>query len=142
MTEPPVAENTVQDDGAAGVALIAVVGVALVLTVGIGAVATLVAGKSRAQTAADAAALAAAPVTFRPFGAQGDATSEARRFAAANGARLLTCHCDEDPSWAARTVRVVVDIPVAFGPLPTVRVQAESLAEFIPVRLAVPAAVR
>ena len=42
-------------------------------------------GYARAQAAADAAALAAAPVTFSPFGATGSASREAAIFAAANG---------------------------------------------------------
>lgn len=122
--------------GAAGVVLLAVVGFALVLAVGIAAVGGVLAARARAQTAADAAALAAAPVTFRPFGAQGTAAAEARRFAGANGARLLSCDCPADPSWAARTVRVVVEIRVAFGPLPPVSVRAEGRAAFRPVLLA------
>ena len=107
---------------------------ALVL-VAVGAVAQLLAAYLEAAAAADAAALAAAPVTFRPFGATGTAAEEAARFANANGARLVSCRCGADASWEPRTVEVIVakrvDL-VAFG---TRTVRASSRAEFVPARL-------
>lgn len=52
--------------------------------------------RARAQTAADAAALAAA-AEGGPYGS-GQALAEARRFAQANGARLLSCACSRPGS--------------------------------------------
>lgn len=91
--------------------------------------------RRRAVAAADAAALAAAPVTFRPYGARGSPTQEAARFAIANGARLLSCHCAIDRSWASRTVVVEVETvvhAVFFGPR---TVRASSRARFSPPQL-------
>ncbi len=63
------------------------------------------AGRGRAVAAADAAALAAAPVTFRPFGSDGSPAEEAQRFAVENGATLVRCGCPTDPSWSSRDRR-------------------------------------
>lgn len=92
-------------------------------------------GYSRARAAADAAALAAAPVTFRPFGAEGSARREAALFAGANGAELVECRCNADPSWEPRTVVVTVrrSFPVLlFG---NQSVHATARAEFVPTLL-------
>lgn len=91
--------------------------------------------RRRAVAAADAAALAAAPVTFRPYGARGSPAQEAARFAVSNGARLVACHCSIDRSWAPRTVEVEVEaaVDVVFFGRRTVR--ASSRARFSPPRL-------
>ena len=47
------------------------------LVVALAAVGQVLIARSRVVTAAEAGALAAAPVTFRPFGAAGSATAEA-----------------------------------------------------------------
>lgn len=60
----------------------------------------------KAQTAADAAALAAAG-TMVP-GSLGEARAEAERFAHANGARLIACECPPRGSEAMVRVRVPV----------------------------------
>ncbi len=104
------------------------------------AVATVGAGQylvaaGQAQTAADAAALAAAPVTFRPFGALGSAREEAAIFAAANNAALVSCGCAQDPSWKNRTVEVTVRLPVRLVLFGHRSVHATSRAEFAPSRL-------
>lgn len=86
----------------------------------------------QAQSAADAAALAAAPVTFRPFGASGTAREEAAIFAAANGAVLSLCVCPQDPSWDNRTVEVTVRRRVRLVLFGERSVEAKSRAEFAP----------
>jgi len=91
--------------------------------------------RSRAQTAADAAALAAAPLTFRSFGA-GSSAGEAAAFAAANGAELVTCECPTDRSWRSRTVEVEVTVAVNLLLLPATSVRATGRAVFTPTRLA------
>jgi secretion/DNA translocation related TadE-like protein len=120
------------DRGSAGVLLAAVAAVVLVLTLGLGLAGAYLRGRIEASTAADAAALAAAPVTFLPFGADGTPTEEAARFAAANGAVLVFCSCATDRSWNARTVTVEVARSVGLGPLGAVTVRARSRAEFVP----------
>ena len=108
--------------------------VALVL-VAVGSVAQVLATYLQAAAAADAAALAAAPVTFRPFGAGGTASEEAARFAAANGARLVACRCAPDASWEPRTVAVTVAKTVDLAAFGTRTVRASSRAEFVPAQL-------
>ncbi len=85
--------------------------------------------------AADAAALAAAPVTFQPFGASGTPAQEAARFAAANGASLVSCRCPIDRSWETRTVVVVVARNVSIPGIGEISITATSRATFAPTAL-------
>ena len=121
--------------GSAAVLLVAVAGVALLLGLALGAVGVLLAERVRASAAADAAALAAAPVTFLPFGAAGTPADEAARFAALNGFALDECDCPVDRSFESRTVRVRVSKVVSIWPIGPVRIEAIGRAEFIPARL-------
>lgn len=124
-----------RERGSVAPLLLAVAGVVLVLAVGVADVGILLAARLQAAAAADAAALAAAPVTFRPFGATSGPDAEARRLAAANGARLTACSCRADPSWDARIVVVVGERRVPLLGLGTVTVAASSRAEFDPAML-------
>jgi secretion/DNA translocation related TadE-like protein len=121
--------------GAAGVVLLGVVGIVVVLGLIVADVGLYLRARASAATAADAAALAAAPVTFAPFGAAGSPTAEAARLAAANGALLLTCTCPPDSSWAPRTVQVVVAVEVELLLFGHHQVPASSRAEFVPTAL-------
>ena len=99
------------------------------------AVAQLATARAGAQGVADAAALAAAPVTFHPFGTSGDPTGEARAIAGAGGLRLDRCTCRMDTTWNPRVVVVEVSGRVAvLGRFP-VTVTAAAAAEFRPVAL-------
>jgi len=109
--------------------------VVLVLAVGIGAVGVYLRAQAEVETAADAAALAAAPVTFLPFGAAGSPAEEAARFAALNHARLTYCRCDLDPSWEPRTVEVGTALTVYVWILGSFDVRATGRAEFVPALL-------
>ena len=111
--------------------VVAVIGVVIALSAG----AQILLGRAQAATAADAAALAAAPVTFRPFGAEGSAFQEAVRLAAANGARLTACLCNADPSWDRREVAVTVAVDVDLILFGSRTVTATSRAEFVPALL-------
>ena len=122
----------ISEEGAAGILLVGVAAVILVLTLGLGLAGSYLRARVEATSAADAAALAAAPVTFRPFGAAGTPAEEAARFAAANGAVLRSCVCPVDESWESRTVRVEVARTVHLWPIGTVTVTATSRAEFAP----------
>ena len=113
---------------AAAVAALTVLLAALVGTVGQAFVA-----RAQATAAADAAALAAAPVTFRPFGAAGGPADEAARFALRHGARLVSCECERDPSYAARRVTVVVEVQVDLIGLGRRRFRATAAAMFEPL---------
>jgi len=63
---------------------------------------------SRAQTAADAAALAAAQEIARPSGAQPSAV--AADYARRNGGRLIHCRCNGEVTSAIVIVEVPVDV--------------------------------
>jgi hypothetical protein len=91
----------------------------------------LVTAKAVAQTAADAAALAAAPLTFAAFGSEAGPEAEAGAYAAANGSELVECRCPFDPVWRSRVVVVTVAVEVdSFVGIS--RVQAVAAAEFDP----------
>lgn len=123
------------DRGSAAVLLLAVVGLVLVLALGVADAGIAFSARLQAAAAADAAALAAAPVTFRPFGAAGSPAAEARRLAGANGAVLTKCLCPVDRSWRPRVVEVVVERRVQLFGLGTITVRASSRAEFAPAAL-------
>lgn len=111
--------------GSAGVLLCGAVAVTAALMLGLGRLATAVLATSRAQTAADAAALAAAGEL-----ASGRTTGEAERIAsrtaAGNGARLIRCDC----GGPAVVVEVTVTLPT-FRPASRL-VRAAARAELHP----------
>lgn len=123
------------DRGGAAVLLLGVAMVVLLLAAVLGAVGAYLRARVEAVAAADAAALAAAPVTFLPFGATGTPTEEAARFALTNGASLLWCACPVDPSWEPRTVTVQVAREVRLWPAGSLTVTAIGRAEFEPALL-------
>ena len=125
------------ESGSVTPVLVAVAAVLMLLAMAVADVGSLLAARRAASGAADAAALAAAPVTFRPFGAVGTATEEAARFAATNGTRLVRCRCRHDPSWAVRTVEVGVERRVQLILFGARTVTAVSGARFDPTALAV-----
>ena len=121
--------------GSAAVVLLAVAGLVMILSIAVADVGLILGARLRAAAAADAAALAAAPVTFRPFGAAGGPLVEARRLATANGAVLTGCRCRVDRTWRPRVVRVDVQRSVRLIGAGTVVVRAASRAEFAPMEL-------
>ena len=124
-----------REQGGAAVLLLGVAAVVLLLAAVLGALGTYLRARVEAVAAADAAALAAAPVTFLPFGATGTPADEAARFATANGARLLSCACPSDHSWEPRTVTVRVAREVRLWPVGSLTVIAVGRAEFLPALL-------
>ena len=98
--------------GSAGVLLCGVVALAAALTLGLGRLATGALAAARAQTAADAAALAAAGelAAGRTAGA---AERTAYLTASANGARLLRCDCGGPAVVVAVTVALPSSRPVS-----------------------------
>ena len=121
--------------GAVGVALLAVASLGLLLAVVVATLAGVQLARIRATTAADAAALAAAPVTFLPFGASGTPADEARRFARLNGGTLIMCRCEVDRSFQPRTAEVTVRTQVDLPVIGEVFVEATGRAEFTPAAL-------
>lgn len=121
--------------GSVSVLIVGVIAMLVVLGMMLGAAGQFLSARSRVQAAADAAALAAAPVTFRRFGSTGDPTAEAARFAEANGVRLLRCFCSIDRSWDSRIVEVEVGEEINLIVLGPTEVRARAAAEFLPVQL-------
>lgn len=111
------------------------VALGIVLIVFIVTLATILGARARAQAAADAAALAAAPVTFRPFGASGSALDEAHRYAELNGAQLVECRCESNPTYASRVVTVTVEVVMSLPMVGPMAVPATARAEFAPAEL-------
>ncbi len=85
-----------------------------------------IAGRSRAQSAADAAALAAADELALPTGR--DPASLAASYAARNGARLVSCRCAEGSGEALVTVEVPIALSI-LGPDRAVRVSARAVVD-------------
>jgi secretion/DNA translocation related TadE-like protein len=121
--------------GAAGVVAAALVAAGLVLALLVVDIAQVIHARTRLTTAADAAALAAAPITFARFGTSGSPAEEARELANANGAELLDCICAIDRSWSRREVVVVVGSRVELLLLGSRRLTATAAAEFRPTQL-------
>ena len=89
---------------------------------------------SATKTAADAAALAAAPATF-PALELGDPRVVAGQAALQNGARLIECVCATDESFDARTALVRVEVGVEVPVVGLWTIEATSAARFEPAVL-------
>lgn len=117
--------------GAMAVVMSAAIAVLGLLVVAVTSLGNAYAARAQAQTAADAAALAAAVATYPGVGRPSPA-AEARRVADINQARLVRCVCSTDGSLRARTVTVItaidIDVPV-FGEL---SVRGAARGEFDP----------
>ena len=84
--ESPRRQRMRSERGSAAIAAVGVVVLGLVLMVGLAGIGQVVLAREKVVAAAEAGALAAAPVTFRPFGATGSPSAEADRLVRANGA--------------------------------------------------------
>ena len=124
-----------RETGAVGLLAAALTALAVVLALMVIDVARVVAVRGQVVTAADAAALAAAPVTFSSFGTSGDPAREAAVVAAGNGARLVECRCPVDRSWDSRVVTVTAAMRTSLALLGNRELTATSSAEFRPVAL-------
>ena len=117
------------ENGAVAVLGVAVVGVLLMIGVAVLDISAVVSARTRSQTAADAAALAAAPATFTLASSPQQA---ATRMAEANGARLVWCVCRIDRRPKVRTVTVETAVVARLWLWEEVTVFAQSRAEFTP----------
>jgi len=121
----------VSDRGSATIVALAISSLLVLVAAGLVGVGRLVSAHVQATAAADAAALAAAPVTFLGR----DPPAEAADYARANGARLVTCSCPLNRTFDLRVVTVEVVRDVDLGPLGTHNVRARAAAEFAPLDL-------
>lgn len=120
-----------KERGAASLLAVVIVTVLLLAGAGLAAAGRVVAAHVQATAAADAAALAAAPLTFLG----GDPRAEAAAYAARNGARLERCRCPVDRRLMARVVTVEVSLALDPGILGVESVRARAAAEFDPLDL-------
>lgn len=95
-----------RERGSVSVVVASAVGMALVVAMGVADVARALIVRSRAEAAADLAALAAAQELALPSGEPPASFAEA--FASANDARLVSCECS--PGSDEAVVRVAVEI--------------------------------
>ncbi len=123
------------EHGSVSIVVAGVAGLGLVLSLLVVDVAHVVAARSQLATAADAAALAAAPETFGAFGSDAGPAQAAAAIALANGVVLEVCECPTDRTWAPRRVRVSVARDVDLILLGSRRLRASAMAEFRPVAL-------
>jgi hypothetical protein len=122
--------------GAATLLVAALLALGSLLGLAVADLARVTVARTRAAAAADAAALAAVPLTFSSFGGSNDPREAAVRTAAGNGAELVECRCPVDRSWATRVAVTVVAIEVDLLLFPDRRVTAAAAAEFRPILLA------
>lgn len=123
--------------GSAAIAAVGLVVLGFMLMVGLAGIAQVVLARAKVVAAAEAGALAAAPVTFRPFGATGSPSAEADRLVRANGARLVRCSCPYDSGYGPRTVVVTARLSTTVLGLREMTLRATAAAEFSPVALLV-----
>lgn len=122
-------------DGSVSVVVAVMVALAMVGAVLVSDLAKVALVRTSLVTAADAAALAAAPATFASFGKPADPHQAAAELAAANGAELVACVCPVDRSWRSRRVVVTVSADLELVLLPDRSLTASAAAEFRPVAL-------
>ena len=118
--------------GAGSVLAIAAIALVTLVAVVVLAATQIVTARSRAIAAADAAALAAAPMTFPPVAGNRSPVDEALALAEANGARLVSCVCSLLATFEPRQVEVTVAVSVDLPLLGLRWVHASSAAEFVP----------
>jgi secretion/DNA translocation related TadE-like protein len=92
--------------GSVSVVVAAAIGMSLIVAMGTADVGRALIARSRAEAAADLAALAAAQELAVP--SENDPATLAADYAARNGARLVSCACS--PGAADATVRVAVTV--------------------------------
>ena len=97
------------DDGVISVLMMSLLALAALMCLAVADAANVLLARARAQTAADAAALAAAAVQWRVSGA-GDPTAAATSIAEANGAELESCSCALRDDAAVVTVSIATHI--------------------------------
>lgn len=118
-----------KERGSAAVAAVTLGSFALAVGIGVVVAAGLVGARFRAETAADAAALAAVAAGFEPGG---DPVAEAARFASLNGASLSACTCPVDLRPRRRVAAVEAVVAVDVPLVGEVAVSAVGLAELLP----------
>ena len=113
--------------GSVSVVAIAIVAITMVIGLGAADLAKVLVAATRAQSAADAAALAAAQELALPAGLQ--PAEAAAEYAGRNGAELLECRCDPGTLEATVLVRVAVGDLLLVGGERSVDARAAAVVE-------------
>jgi secretion/DNA translocation related TadE-like protein len=116
-----------QDRGSVSIVVAALIAALLVLALGAADLARVLTVAARAQTAADAAALAAAQELALP--AEADPADVAREYAARNAADLVECTCSPETLEAVVTVRAAVGPLLLFGDDRAVEARARAVVD-------------
>jgi secretion/DNA translocation related TadE-like protein len=116
-----------REAGSVSVVAAALVGLILVLGLGAADLAKALVAVSRAQSAADAAALAAAQELALPTGR--DPADAAAEYAARNDAELIECRCEAGTLEATVGVRVPVGFLSTLGGERDVEAQARAIVD-------------
>ena len=103
-----------EERGSVSVAAVGVMVVTIILALGSADVARALAAVSRAQTAADAAALAAVQEMASPSGSE-TPEQAASDYASRNGGALASCSCEPDQQEAVVSVHLAVGGFLLFG---------------------------
>ena len=117
-----------RERGSVSIVAIGVMATIVVLAVASSDVARVLAAASRAQSAADAAALAAAQELALPSGGE-TPQQQAAAYAARNGAELVSCRCDPGQSDAVVEVRAAVGRLLLFGDARVVVARARAVVD-------------
>ena len=116
-----------REQGSVSIVVAALVAMILVLGLGAADLAKVLVAASKAQSAADAAALAAAQELALPTGREpSDAAAE---YAARNAAVLIECRCEEGTLEATVQVRVPVGYLSTLGGERNVEAQARAIVD-------------
>jgi secretion/DNA translocation related TadE-like protein len=98
------------EHGVVSVLMMSLLALAALLCLAVADAANVLLARARAQTAADAAALAAAAVQWRVSASTGDPVLRAQEIAEANGAVLESCSCELRDDAAVVTVSIATRI--------------------------------
>lgn len=115
------------EQGSVSIVVVALVAMILILGLGAADLAKALVAVSRAQSAADAAALAAAQELALPSGR--DPADAAAGYAARNGAELIECRCEAGTLEATVRVRVPVGFLSSLGGERDVESQARAIVD-------------
>ena len=118
---------TRREDGSVSIVVASILGATLVLGIGAADLTRVLVVAADAQTAADAAALAAAQALAIPSDLEPE--DVARDFATANGAALLECACERETTEASVRVRVEVGPLLLFADDRVVDASARAIVE-------------
>ena len=111
------------EDGNAAIVMLGGAALVMLLLVGLADLASFFLARTKAQTAADSAALAAVAELIPAIGE--DPEGKAEEYATANGAKLVECAC----STGETVAQVTVAVPVRLTLVPMEFVQAKAKAE-------------